>query len=561
MKILGANVGTLPSGKPIYDGGCCLLIDGELVIAIAEERVSRKKHDGGYRKGIPYILKHVKMSLDDIDLVVLSTYGDLPPSSLEERYHIPQMKLADRVIVMPSHHLAHAFSAFIPSPFDEALIIVMDNEGNLLTSQSNKDYWKNPMERVSIYIGKGHEIELLERDMDMAGDASLGEVYGNFTKFLGLGNYLNAGKTMGLAPFGRYERFKGVELFDMHDGHMHSRMRDCYSDPIPEFIRFFEEEYKIKVEPRLPSDPIEEIHEDFAYLIQDRLEKIVVKRINDLVIRTGHKKLCLAGGVGLNCVMNRKILDQTPIEEIWVQPNSGDQGVCYGNALYGYYKVIEGKERFPMPHVSLGGGFSDQEIKNVLEEHVVANKIKFGKPNSIVNFVANLIFKGHVVGWFQGKSEFGPRALGHRSILADPRLAEMKDILNKQIKYRESFRPYAPSILLEDVREYFDIPQPSPFMLLVANVYLEKRELIPAVTHVDGTARVQTVTRESNGIYYDLIREFKNLTGIPILLNTSFNLSGEPIVETPIDAIDTFLRSNIDYLAIGSYVVEKPSDK
>lgn len=554
MNIVGANVGTMPSGKLIYDGGCCLFSEGKLRMAVAEERVSRKKYAGGYKHSLPYILERSNVQLSDIDLIVLSTYGDFSPRSLRGRYELPELEqVDDRIVVIPSHHLAHAYSAFIPSPFEEALILVMDNEGNLLAPPRAPEHWQDPMERVSIYIGRGCDIQLLERDMDEADVPSLGEVYGNFTSFLGLGNYLNAGKTMGLAAYGRPERFEQVELFEMCNGRMRSKMRNCYGRPNAEFVRFFQEEYGFAVSPRLPTQPIETIHEDLAYLIQDRLEKIVVERVQDLVAQTGLRNLCLAGGVALNCVLNRKLLDETPIEKIWIQPSSGDPGLCYGNALYGYH-VVRGKaDRTEMIHASYGGAFSDEEILIELQS---TPSIRYHQPGQLTETMANLIAQGNIVGWFQGASEFGPRALGNRSILTDPRRGEMKDVLNKA-KHRESFRPFAPSVLLEDANEYFDLTCPSPFMLLTGNVHVDKRLLVPAITHVDGTARVQTVTFEQNPLYYELIAAFKRTTGIPLILNTSFNLADEPIVETPRDALKTFLRSEIDCLALGSYAVVK----
>lgn len=562
MVIVGLNIGTMPSGKPIYDGGACLIAEGRLRMAVAEERISRRKHDGGFRQALPYVLSRAGADWDDIDLVVVSTYGDVPPLTLRGRLEIAELEaLGDRVTVMPSHHLAHAYSAFIPSPFDEALIIVMDNEGNVLPPQNSPEHWRNRMERVSIYLGRGSDITLLGRDQDEDDVASLGEVYGNFTSFLGLGNYLDAGKTMGLAPYGDPDAFSKVELFEIADGRIRSRMRNCYGKPNPEFERFFSEGYGTVVRPRTANEPLEQVHADLAYLVQDRLERILIERVRALCRLTGQTNLCMAGGVALNCVANRRILDATPIKRIWIQPSCGDQGLCYGNALFGQHALSSTRhrgDREEMRHAYYGGSYSDGECEAaILKAEASCPSIVYSRPADIALAAAQVLAEGSIVGWMQGASEFGPRALGHRSILADPRLARMKDLLNERVKERESFRPYAPSVLFGEGSRYFDLPCPSPFMLLTAEVGPERRTEIPAVTHVDGTARVQTVTPEDNGLYHDVIAAFGQLTGVPVVLNTSFNRAGEPIVETPADALEVFMRSGMDYLAIGGFLVAK----
>jgi len=560
--IVGANIGTMPSGKRIYDGGTCLLVDGRLRMAVAEERVSRRKHDGGFRHALPYLISRTGIGWDDIDMVVISTYGDVAPRSLRGRLEIPELEaIADRTTVMPSHHLAHAYSAFIPSPFDEALVVVMDNEGNIIPPEVAPEHWRNRMERVSFYIGQGCKITLLDRDQDEADVASLGEVYGNFTSFLGLGNYLDAGKTMGLAPYGDPDAFQKVELFEITDGRIRSRMRNCYGNPNPEFERFFRDEYGIVVRPRAVGEPLQQVHADLAYLVQDRLERVLIERITQLALRTGLTNLCLAGGVALNCVANRKLLDATPIERIWIQPGCGDQGLCFGNALYGQHTLSAGHrpgDREEMRHAYYGGSYSDAESETAIRKVVAEGApITYTRPEDIAVTVAGLLAKGNIIGYFQGASEFGPRSLGHRSILADPRVADMKDLLNERVKKRESFRPYAPSVPLKEVSRYFDMPCPSPYMLLVGSVRPDRRDEIPAVTHVDGTARVQTVTPEDNGVFHDVVAAFGQLTGVPVVLNTSFNRAGEPIVESPADALEVFTHSEMDYLALGGFLVEK----
>ena len=295
-----------------------------------------------------------------------------------------------------------------------------------------------------------------------------------------------------------------------------------------------------------------------AYAGQRVLEDALIHAAKYLYEKTKYKKLCIAGGVGLNSVANGRILKETNFDEIFIPPASGDNGTALGAALWGYYNILKYERNITdgliLKNAYLGREYSDEEILEVIKNYP---KLKYEKSLDIAKHTAKLIAEGKIVGWFQGGSEYGPRALGHRSILVNPCIPDMKDYLNSRVKFRESFRPFAPSVLYEDQTKYFEIEQYTPYMLIVANVKKDKQQVIPAVTHIDGTARLQSVTKECNGIYYDLIHEFKEITGESVILNTSFNVKGEPIVETPKDAIECFLKTNIDNLAIGSFILSK----
>jgi len=360
---------------------------------------------------------------------------------------------------------------------------------------------------------------------------------------------------MGLAPYGHRETFENVEVFNLDQGKLKCLMPNKHKNPIQAVVDFGRTQGVDFGPPRQSGADYTQRYCDIAFLIQDRLEKALVNKANHLHKLTGSKNLCIAGGVGLNCVANREILNNTPFERIFIQPAAGDSGQCLGNALYGYHYLLGKPRREVMTHAYFGKEYSNTDVMNALERW--SGQVIYERMQNPATQVAALLSEGNVIGWFQFGSELGPRALGHRSILADPRQPAMQDFINAIVKHREPFRPYAPSVLLEHSNEFFDLPCPSPFMLLTARVYPHKRSTIPAVTHVDGTARVQTVTKEDNGIYYDLIQAFYKKTGIPLLLNTSFNLAGEAIVETPNDALNSFMKTQMDYLVIHEYLVRK----
>lgn len=554
MKIIGANFGETENGMLLNDGGICLLNDEKIVIT-SEERITRKKYAGGFNKGLKRLLDSENLKIEDIDLFVFSSCCELPRKQISiEKYNIPN----EKIVYIPSHHLSHAYSTYFSSQFDEAIIMVIDNEGNIIKDLGKRNFYDNELEHMTYYIGKQNKIEFLERDEVLPNQIGIGDAYRYFTHYIGFPSYVYAGKTMGLAPYGSKEKYSNVKIFDFDEtsGKITCRIENMYENCNNAIRKFFKDNYNIDIiGPRTPIDDITQEYADLAYLIQNELEEILIKKVKYLVKKTGIKKLCIAGGVGLNSVANARILKETGIEDIFIVPAAGDTGQCLGNVYYGYYNILKETKRIPFSSAYLGFSYNEKEIEKELKKNKNIKYTKYKEINELNKKVAKDLVDGKIIARFDGRSEFGPRALGNRSILMDPRKAENKDILNKRVKFRENFRPFAPSVLYEYSTEYFDLEQESPYMLLVAKV--KRPEIIPAVTHVDTSARIQTVKKEDNYNYYDLINEFYMLTGVPVLLNTSFNINGEPIVETPEDALNSFMTTNIDKLAIGLYLVEK----
>lgn len=554
MKIIGANFGETENGMLLNDGGICLFNNGKMVIT-SEERITRKKYVGGFNMSLKRLLDSEKLKIEDIDLFVFSSCCELPRKKINiEKYNIP----SEKIVYIPSHHLSHAYSTYFSSQFDEAIIMVIDNEGNIINDLGGKKFYDNELEHMTYYIGKQNNIEFLERDDVLSNQIGIGDAYRYFTHYIGFPSYVYAGKTMGLAPYGNKEKYSNVKIFDFDDttGKISCRIENMYENCDNAIKKFFKDNYNIDIiEPRTPIDDITQEYADLAFLIQNELEEILIKKVKYLVKKTGIKKLCIAGGVGLNSVANARILKETGIEDIFIVPAAGDTGQCLGNVYYGYYDILKETKRIPFSSVYLGFSYNLKEIEKEIKKNKGIKYTKYKEINELNKRVAKDLVDGKIIARFDGRSEFGPRALGNRSILMDPRKAENKDILNKRVKFRESFRPFAPSVLYEYSTEYFDLEQESPYMLLVAKV--KRPEIIPAVTHIDMSARIQTVKKEDNYNYYDLINEFYMLTGVPVLLNTSFNINGEPIVETPEDALNSFMTTNIDKLAIGLYLVEK----
>ncbi len=589
MKILGISAF-------YHDSAAALLIDGEIIAAAQEERFTRKKHDPRFPKNaIEYCLKEGNIGISDIDCIafydkpflkferLLMTYlGTVPagissffvqmPSWLSEKLNmrgtIRKELNYEGEILFSTHHLSHAASAFYPSPFEESAIITLDGVGEWATSAYG--------------IGKGNKIKLLK---EIRFPHSLGLLYSAFTYFTGF--KVNSGeyKLMGLAPYGepKYVDVIKKELVDIHeDGSFRLNLK--YFDYCAglkmtnnRFAKLF------GGPPRKPESKITQREMDLAKSIQIVTEEIVLKIARHVHKETGLKKLAMSGGVTLNCVANGRLLREGPFDEIWIQPCASDGGNALGCALLAWHQVY-GKERIPHSRRQkasyLGPSFSDEEIEKFLkEENIPYEKLS---EREIATRVAQLIDEGKVVGWFQGRMEFGPRALGARSILGDARSREMQSVLNLKIKFRESFRPFAPTVLYEHADEYFELNgAESPYMLLVANVRKEHlREIteeekkaagfdklkvirsdIPAVTHVDNSARIQTIRREDHPRYYDMIKAFYERTGCPVIINTSFNVRGEPIVCTPKEAYTCFMRTNMDYLCMGSFLLDKTKQK
>ncbi len=549
-----------------HDAAAALVKDGKLVAAASEERFSRKKHDERFPfHAIDFCLGTEKISVKDLDYVafydkpfikferLLLTYLSYFPRGIKSFLTaMPiwlKQKLWTKIVIQKElgfekeilfcdHHLSHAASAFLVSPFEEAAILTLDGVGEWSTATHG--------------IGKGTDITLMQ---EIRFPHSLGLLYSAFTYYLGFRVNSAEYKVMGLAPYGKPTYYDKVrELVDIRDDG--SFMLN---------MKYFEYPYGLRMTnghfdrlfggpPRVPESRLTQREFDIAASIQAVTDEIMVKAANHLHKETGSKNLCLAGGVALNCVANGKILRETPFEHLFIQPAAGDAGGALGAAFYLYNTILRNPRSFVMEDAYYGPEYGREEIKQFLDKHGIPYTELTREV--LVKRVAELIDQQHVVGWFQGRMEFGPRALGSRSILADPRDPKMKDTLNLKIKLREGFRPFAPTVLEERVADYFEFKGASPFMLLVAQVREDKR-VIPSVTHVDGSARLQTISRTSNPLYYDLISEFEKQTGLPVIINTSFNVRGEPIVCTPLDAYRCFLRTKMDDLVMGPFLLSK----
>lgn len=566
MNIIGFNLGKTSYGLPLDNGGVCLIVDGKVKMMINEERLSREQYSSGFELSLKYIFDNNNLSVKDIDLFVASSCLD---SLAKEEEVARQLKEAGfdvpkEKIKVCDHHLAHAYSAYYPSGFDEAIIMVLDGDGNIITEvtkEKTKDnYWDNKLEHNSYYLAKGDDISMLERDELGAEENGFGGAYRYFTYFCGFWGYKYAGKLMGLSAYGsKRNKYKDIKIFDLlPNGQVKCLLPDSDRLNSSSVVENWLKQQGVNIPARLPNrNPEEKISddiEDVAFLIQRELDKALIHKVKYLIEKTGLKNLCIAGGVGLNAVSNRAILDNSGIENIFIQPACGDSGQCLGGAYFGLYNFDKNNLKREPISVYQGKEYSDEEILSALkfvEEPIKYTKMEFPE---LSRLAAKLIYKNYVIGWFQGRSEIGPRALGDRSILANPTNKKMKDLINFKIKHREYFRPFAPSVLEEKASEWFDINIPAPYMIINAQVKQPKK--IPAITHFDGSARLQTVNAQNNPRYYSLIQDFNKLSDVPVVINTSLN-DNEAIVETPRDAVNLFLRTGLDYLFIGDYFVEK----
>lgn len=557
-----------------HDSGAALVRDGALIAAAEEERFNRVKHFNEFpQQAVAYCLREGGIGIEDVDHVVfyekplvkfnriLETilagwpltwrqWLTAAPLWLVHRLrmgHDIQRRLAtDKDVLYAQHHLSHAASAFLVSPFEEAAILTADGVGEWTTTA-----WG---------VGRGTQIELRR---ELRFPHSVGLLFSAITAYLGFRVNDAEWKVMGLAPYGepRYlDKFR--QIVDIReDGSIRLDLR--YFAHIYSTQRMFNRRWErhFGQPQRSRESEVTDFHRDIACSGQRIVEEIMVKMARHVQRETRLRRLCLAGGVALNCVANWRILQETDFEDIYIQPAAGDSGGALGAAFYLYHTVLGRPRTFVMDRATWGPSFSDEQIEAVLRRHgAVYDRIE--NEEALLERTARCLADGNVVAWFDGRMEFGPRALGSRSLLADPRDAAMKDRINAKVKFREAFRPFAPSVLKEHAHEWFEMPpgMDMPFMLLVPKVRPEKRRLIPAVTHQDGTGRVQTVTESANGRYYRLIRAFHRLTGVPVLVNTSFNVRGEPIVCTPEDAYRTFVHTGIDVLVMGIFVLtEKPS--
>ena len=582
-----------------HDSAACIVKDGEIIAAAQEERFTRKKHDPNYPKNaINFVLNYSNLKLSEVDQIVffekpflkferlLETYVAFAPKGFlsfakamplwikeklfQKNFLFKKLKehdenyKSDENIYFSDHHLSHAASAFFPSPFEQAVVLTADGVGEWATT--------------TVAVGKGNTLDVKK---EIQFPHSLGLLYSAFTYYTGF--KVNSGeyKLMGLAPYGSpiyHDKIK--KILDIKDDGTFRLDQNFFNYATgltmtsKKFHRLFGQK------PRDPKkEKLTQFHMDIASSIQSVTEEIMIKLVKGIRKEYGIKNLCLAGGVALNCVANGKILKEKIFDNIWIQPAAGDAGGSLGAALALWYidqnnkRVI--KKDDSMKGSYLGCEFDQKQIEKELNS--LGAKFQTFEYESLIDKTAEFLAKENAIGWFQGRMEFGPRALGGRSILGDPRSDKMQKNLNLKVKYRESFRPFAPSILREDLSKWFDLEIDSPYMLLVASINQEKkiemsedqkklfgidklnikRSEIPAVTHIDYSARIQTVTKKNNKRYYDLISKFKEKTGCPVIVNTSFNVRGEPIVNTPTDAFNCFMGTELDYLVIGNCILSK----
>ncbi len=567
-KILGIKYGG-------HDTAATLLINGKIIAACPQERFSYDKHSKLFPlDAINECLKIGKLKISDLDEIAFVNDIKL---LLREIYFRPALEDDNRLnyvftdlekikhaynteniirkklnykgkIKFYRHHLCHVASAYYPSGFKNALCISIDGRGEYETGM--------------IVTGKKGKLKILNNENVYP--HSIGLLYSAITHYLGWRHHCDEGIIMGLAPYGNYNQivpgtkktYKNYfSKILIENGKLGYKIN-------PELIDFYtargrwitEKFIKIFGKKREYKDKITAHHKNIAAALQNRIEQIIIKQLKFLKRKTGMKKLCIAGGVGLNCSLNGKIEREKIFDEIFVQPASGDDGCTLGACLLAH-NTYRKKSFEPKKNLNsyLGSRFSNIEIIKALKK----SNLKFTKPKNFSKLVADKIFHNKIIGWFQGAAEFGPRALGNRSILCKPYPQKMKDHLNNNVKFRESFRPFAPSVLEEYQKEYFELKQNSPHMLIACKVKKNKKKFIPAVVHIDDTCRVQTVKKNLNKKFYNLISDFKKISGIPVLLNTSFNVKGQPIVNTPQEAINCFKKTKIDVLAIGNYIVEK----
>ena len=579
-----------------HDSAACLVRDGEIIAAAQEERFTRKKHDSGFpSQAVRYCLQAGGVTTAGLDYVgfydkpfikferILETYLSVAPRGIRSclkalplwlkeklwtRWNIRRDLAYTGPVLFAEHHESHAASAFFPSPFEEAAILTMDGVGEWTTS--------------SIGIGRGNRIELIH---ELHFPHSLGLLYSAFTYYLGF--KVNSGeyKVMGLAPYGRprYADLIRNRLLDIKEDGSFRMDMSCFNYlsgltmTNARFARLF------GAPPRGPESKLTQREMDIAASLQTVTEEIMLKMARHARQLTGMKHLCLAGGVALNCVGNGKILKEKIFDRVWVQPAAGDAGGSLGIALYIWHQVLKNSrqphQRDMMKGACLGPRFDAATIRSFLQaNHLPYNELE---ENELIRAVVDNLKQGKVIGWFQGRMEFGPRALGARSILGDARNQTMQSTMNLKIKYRESFRPFAPSVLAEKVHEWFEMDAESPYMLLVAPVREDKktpmtedenqrfgidllnvpRSQVPAVTHVDYSARIQTVHRDTHPRYHNLLKTFEEATGCPVLINTSFNVRGEPIVCTPEEAYRCFMRTEMDYLVMENFILDKRGQK
>ncbi len=560
-----------------HDVSACLLRNGGIIVAISKERLTRYKHDTGfYGDVVDYCLDAGGINLDDVQIIVRNSYV-MSVDKLEQRLayrdwrsyldrteraiaaeHPLYLSNSNRVFDI-SHHLAHAYSAFAVSPFDDGVIMVVDGVGSYRADVSEPippEDNAHPLARESesYYRFQGSDIETIKKvwmeptpgflSDEFFMMPGLGALYSRVSRYI-FGDWNKCGEVMGLSAYGRPNTM--APLVQLKNGQL----------DIAEWTAERNSPWLGDSDGNWEQSAARLGWQDLARQMQDDTEHVLLERARWLHEITGAKNLCIAGGVALNCVANGRIVREGPFENVWIQPAAGDDGIAIGCAYYGQLALRRQSRRHTMRHAHLGRSYGREETNGALGPPLARAVTHHKQRSDIATATAEHLAAGKIVGWFQGGSEFGPRALGNRSILADPRDPEMKDRLNARVKHRQSFRPFAPAVLAERSDDVFEGNLTSPFMLLSTNVRPQWRDRIPAVTHVDGSARVQTVDRETNPAFYALIKAFEQRTGVPVLINTSFNIRGEPIVETPVHAMKCFLGTDIDVLVLHDLLVEK----
>ncbi len=581
-----------------HDAAAVLLNDGALVAAAEEERFTRKKHDFDFPKqAIQFCLDQAGITGKDLDYVVffekpfrkldrilMMTLQTYPQSYKVFResmitWMVDKLWVGTKIeteigvdrnkILFSEHHLSHAASAFFCSPFEESAILTVDGVGEWVTSTYG--------------VGKGNDIKIQK---EIHFPHSLGLLYSAFTAFLGFEVNEGEYKVMGMAPYGEPKYVDKVwktinqnsdgsfslnmDYFSFHhstERTYNQKFANLFGTPRPEKMLFFTEETGFPKYFGTPPGNMRELsnmnkhYADIAASIQKVTEDVLVNMAKHLHKTTGMKNLCMAGGVALNCVANTRILHESGFEKLYVQPAAGDGGGALGAALWAYNTLLGKPRNFQMEHAFWGRANSDAEIGDFLRQNNIKHT-RYDDEDKMLDAVVNHLTNASVIGWAQGRFEWGPRALGSRSILADPRNPNMKDIVNTKIKFREPYRPFAPSVLAESAEKYFDLPNatkhaPARYMQYVVPVKPEAQAILPAITHVDGTGRMQTVFKDQSPRYYKMIEKFGQATGVPVVMNTSFNLKGEPIVNTPANAHNTFIKSEMDALVLENFIIEK----
>jgi len=551
-----------------HDAAACLIKDGELIGAAEEERFSRVKHVGGIpHQAIKFLLLEAKINFNQLDHIGFywdpwlwlrkrilhrtKTFFVSPFFSIADVINIAyqgalsllelnMLNSADVKVHLINHHLAHAASAFFVSQFENAAILSIDFFGEDATTL--------------LAVGNKNKIKKIT---EIKYPHSLGALYAAITQYLGFQPAEDEYKVMGLASYGKPTYYDELKAIVKSVGQGKFKLNLSYFNyhlTGSSRFQYVSKKFIEKFGPaRASNDKITEFHQDIACSLQKILEEIVAEIVAYLHQVTGLENLCIAGGVGLNCAMNGRLLQESAFKNIFVQPAANDAGCAMGCCYYIYHQILDRPRKYALKDAFLGPSFTNEQVKHEL----VANKLTFEYHDNIEEIAANLLANGSIIGWFQGKMEWGPRALGNRSILANPIEQDMQDKVNRCIKYREGFRPFAPAVLQEKTKDFFEIEAPSPYMLFLSRVKSAAANKIPAVTHVDGTARVQTVEQSTNPRFWKLINEFQKKTSIPVLLNTSFNVKGEPIVCSPKDAIRCFFSTGLDYLIIENYLIKK----